>query len=177
MLENEEYVKRLENIIDKQDELLSQFDAKFNEINSFYKSTSKRNSILTQDLIKHKDILKDMNVRLNKQKNTIAKLKKDLEQRLKIQQKLHKDYGEQIQKLTEELEGKETKKELAIKESANNNATSDRPKLPPKDDKPDYISEATTFLSDVAEKSQKKIKEATHSNESDSTNIMIIRRN
>lgn len=44
MLENEEYVKRLENIIDKQDELLSQFDAKFNEINSFYKSTSKRNS-------------------------------------------------------------------------------------------------------------------------------------
>lgn len=35
-----------------------------------------------------------MNVRLNKQKNTIAKLKKDLEQQLKIQQKLHKDYGE-----------------------------------------------------------------------------------
>lgn len=166
-MENEEYIKRLEGIIDKQDKLLSQFDAKFNQQKALCDQVAKRNSYLSQDLEKYKNLLKDMKKSLTQHKNTITKLKKELEEQLKIQQKLHKDYGEIIKELTDELEGEEgeksktepSKEEPKAKEETS--SKSDRPTLPPREDKVDHVSEATNIISNIAEKSQKTIKEAT----------------
>ena len=58
-----------------------------------------------------------MNKTVTQQKNVIAKLKKELEEQLKIQQDLHKDYGEVIKQLTDDLEEEQAKNEkLTLKE-------------------------------------------------------------
>ena len=45
----------------------------------------------------------------------MAKMKKELEDQLKIQQELHKEYGEVIKQLTDDLEGEQNKNEELIK--------------------------------------------------------------
>lgn len=169
MVENEEYVKRLENILEKQDKLLSQFDAKFNQQKALSDEIGKRNAYLNQDIAKYKSLLKDMKKSLTQHKKTIAKLKEELEEQLKIQQKLHKDYGEIIKELTDELEAenKKTKAEIPKDEAE---SKLEKPILPPREDKVDHVSEATNLISNIAEKSQKTIKNATSSKEEDNTN-------
>ena len=48
--------------------------------------------------------------------NVLAKLKKELEDQLKIQQDLHKEYGEVIKQLTDDLEEEQNKNEELNKE-------------------------------------------------------------
>ena len=112
---NEDYVERLEKIIDKQDALLSQLDAKFKQQDSLNESLSKQNNFLKEDIQKHKDLTRDMNKTVAQQKNVVAKLKKELEDQLKIQQDLHKDYGEVIKQLTDDLEVEQNKNEELMK--------------------------------------------------------------
>lgn len=111
MTDQEEYVNRLEKIIDKQDNLLSQFDAKFNQQDTLNEYLSKHNDLLKEDVQKHKDLLRDMNKTVTQHKNVVAKLKGELEEQLKIQQDLHKDYGEIIKQLTDDLEAEQEKTE------------------------------------------------------------------
>ena len=56
-----------------------------------------------------------MNKTVTQQKNVVAKLKKELEDQLKIQQDLHKDYGEIIKQLTDDLEEEQNKNEELTK--------------------------------------------------------------
>ena len=96
MTTDKEYVERLEKIIDRQDALLSQLDAKFNQQDSLNEAIIKQNNFLKEDIQKHKNLTRDMNKTVTQQKNVVAKLKKELEDQLKIQQDLHKEYGEVI---------------------------------------------------------------------------------
>ena len=111
MKTDEEYIKRLENIIDKQDALLSQLDAKFEQQDSLSEAIIKQNNYLKEDNQKHKNLTRDMNKTVIQQKNVVAKLKKELEEQLKIQQKLHKDYGNIIKQITDEIEEEKNKNE------------------------------------------------------------------
>ena len=115
MTDQQEYVNRLEKIIDKQDNLLSQFDAKFNQQDTLNEYLSKHNDLLKEDVQKHKNLLRDMNKTVTQHKNVVAKLKGELEEQLKIQQDLHKDYGEIIKQLTDDLEAEQKKNEELIK--------------------------------------------------------------
>lgn len=115
MTTENEYVERLEKIIDKQDALLSQLDAKFKQQDSLNESIMKQNNLLKEDIQKHKNLTRDMNKTVTQQKNVVNKLKKELEDQLKIQQDLHKDYGEIIKQLTDDLEEEQDKNEKLIK--------------------------------------------------------------
>ncbi|MEE0939514.1 zinc-ribbon domain-containing protein [Methanobrevibacter sp.] len=115
MTTEKDYVERLEKIIDKQDALLSQLDAKFNQQDSLNEAIIKQNNFLKEDIQKHKNLTRDMNKTVTQQKNVVAKLKKELEDQLKIQQDLHKDYGEVIKQLTDDLEEEQNKNEALIK--------------------------------------------------------------
>ena len=53
-----------------------------------------------------------MNKTVTQQKNVIEKLKKELEDQLKIQQGLHKEYGEVIKQLTDDLEEEQNKNKI-----------------------------------------------------------------
>lgn len=115
MTTEKDYVERLEKIIDKQDALLSQLDAKFNQQDSLNEAIIKQNNFLKEDIQKHKNLTRDMNKTVTQQKNVVAKLKKELEDQLKIQQDLHKDYGEVIKQLTDDLEEEQNKNEALTK--------------------------------------------------------------
>ena len=115
MTTQEDYVERLEKIIDKQDDLLSQFDAKFKQQDTINEALSKHNNFLKEDIQKHKTLTKDMNKTIIQQKNVVAKLKKELEDQLKIQQDLHKEYGEVIKQLTDDLDEEQQKNDNLIK--------------------------------------------------------------
>ena len=71
MADDEEYCLRLEKIIDKQDELLNHYDAKFNQQNSLNDALSRQNKILKEDLQKHKNLLKDMKKNIDQHKNVV----------------------------------------------------------------------------------------------------------
>ena len=73
MLDEKDYVDRLEKIIDKQDSLLIQLDAKFKQQDSLNKSLSNQNQILREDIKKHKDLLRDMNKPVTQHKKGVAK--------------------------------------------------------------------------------------------------------
>lgn len=118
MTTEKDYVERLEKIIDKQDDLLSQLDSKFNQQDSLNAYLIKQNNYLKEDIQKHKNLTKDMNKTVVQQKNVVAKLKKELEEQLKIQQDLHKDYGEVIKNLTDDLEEEQNKNEKLLKKQA-----------------------------------------------------------
>ena len=115
MTTDKDYVERLEKIIDKQDDLLSQLDTKFNQQDSLNKSLAKQNKYLKEDIQKHKNLTRDMNKTVAQHKNVVAKLKKELEDQLKLQQKLHKDYGEVIKQITDDLEAEQDKNEELVK--------------------------------------------------------------
>ena len=115
MKTDEEYIERLEKIIDKQDALLSELDSKFKQQDSLSEFIIKQNNFLKEDNQKHKNLTRDMNKTVTQQKNVVAKLKKELEDQLKIQQDLHKDYGEIIKQLTDELEDEQEKNEKLTK--------------------------------------------------------------
>ena len=111
MTAENDYVERLEKIIDKQDDLLSQLDARFKQQDSLVEILSKENTFLKKDIQKHKELTRDMNKTVTQQKNVLGKLKKELEDQLKIQQDLHKEYGEVIKQLTDDLEEEQNKNE------------------------------------------------------------------
>ena len=111
MTTEKDYVERLEKIIDRQDDL----DAKFNQQDSLNASLKKQNNYLKEDIQKHKDLTRDMNKTVIQHKNVVAKLKKELEAQLKIQQDLHKDYGEVIKNLTDDIEEEQNKNEELLK--------------------------------------------------------------
>lgn len=115
MTTDNDYVERLEKIIDKQDDLLSQLDSKFKQQDSLNESLAKQNKYLKEDIQKHKDLTRDMNKTVAQYKNVVAKLKKELEDQLKLQQELHKDYGEIIKQLTDDLEAEQDKNEELVK--------------------------------------------------------------
>lgn len=115
MTDEKDYVERLEKIIDKQDALLSQLDSKFNQQDSLNESLAKQNKYLKEDILKHKNLTRDMNKTVVQHKNVVAKLKKELEDQLKIQQDLHKDYGEIIKQLTDDVEEEQNKNEELTK--------------------------------------------------------------
>ena len=83
-----------------------------------------------------------MKKNIDQHKNVVNKLKKELEEQLKIQQNLHKDYGEVIKELTDELELQEKQKEeiqnktkqIGNNQPINNNSKlkSNRVELPPR---------------------------------------------
>ena len=166
MMDDKEYVERLEKIIDKQDDLLKHLDSKFRQQESLNNELSKQNSILREDIKKHKNLLMDMNKTVNQHKNVVNKLKKELEDQLKIQQDLHKDYGKVIKELTDELE--EEKNKVNAK-PVNKNSSNDGNKveLPPKEHEKDYVSEASDFVSDLKDKSSNTLKDLTAYEEPD----------
>lgn len=165
MTDEKEYVERLEKIIDKQDALLTQLDAKFRQQETLNNTLTNQNKILREDIKKHKNLLMDMNKTVNQHKNVVSKLKKELEEQLKIQQDLHKDYGEVIKGLTEELEEEKNKnstpevQQPQEKPPADNKSDSNKVELPPKEHKTDYVGNATNMLSDIKDKSSEAINE------------------
>ena len=155
-MEEKEYVERLEKIVDKQNDLLTHFDAKFQQQESLNETLSNQNKILREDIKKHKDLLLDMNKTVNQQKNVVKKLKEELEQQLKIQQDLHRDYGEVIKNLTEELEeatGDKNISNVKNDESKDSNDSSDKIELPPKDFETNHVSDAANMVKDIKDKS------------------------
>ena len=154
-MNEEDYVTRLEKIIDKQDDLLTHLDAKFQQQESLNETLSNQNEILREDIKKHKQLLMDMNKTVNQHKNVVKKLKKELEDQLKIQQDLHKDYGEVIKELTDELEEEKSKDSSKNVTGNSNNEV----QLPPKEYEKDYVAEASGFVSDLKEKSTNVIKD------------------
>lgn len=118
MTTEKDYVERLEKIIDKQDELLSQLDSKFNQQDSLNESLAKQNRYLKEEIQKHKNLTRDMNKTVAQHKNVVANLKKELEGQLKIQQDLHRDYGEVIKNLTDDLEEQQNKNEELTKKQS-----------------------------------------------------------
>lgn len=114
MTTKDDYVERLEKIIDKQDDLLSQLDAKFKQQDSLNESLAKQNEFLKENIQKHKNLTRDMNKTVTQHKNVVAKLKKELEDQLKIQQDLHREYGEVIKQLTDDLEEEQHKNDDLI---------------------------------------------------------------
>ena len=163
MVDEKEYVERLEKIVDKQDALLTQLDAKFRQQETLNNTLNNQNKILREDIKKHKDLLMDMNKTVNQHKNVVKKLKKELEDQLKIQQDLHKDYGEVIKGLTEELEEEKNKnsapgvQQNSVKPPADNKPKSNKVELPPKEHQTDYVGGATNMLSDIKDKSSEAI--------------------
>ena len=155
-MDDEEYIERLEKIISQQNDLLTHFDAKFEQQDSLNKELEKQNSVLREDIKKHKNLLMDMNKTVNQHKNVVKKLKKELEEQLKLQQDLHKDYGQVIKELTDELE--EEKGKSKSKENKDSSNT-DKIELPPKEHEKDYVAEASGFVSDLKEKSTNVIKD------------------
>lgn len=159
MEKDNDYVERLEKIIDKQDDLLTHLDAKFDQQQKMNDELSKQNHILREDIKKHKTLLMDMNKTVNQHKNVVKKLKKELEDQLKIQQDLHKDYGEVIKELTDELEAEQNKnnanvvKEEKPKDKDSSKKSSNKVELPPKEHQTDYVASATNLFSDMKEKS------------------------
>lgn len=148
-MDDKEYVERLEKIIDKQDDLLTHLDAKFQQQESLNETLTNQNNILREDIKKHKNLLMDMNKTVNQHKNVVKKLKKELEDQLKIQQDLHKDYGEVIKQLTDELEeakGEDNKK-------AEEKTKRDSVELPSNESKTDYVSTAANMFNDIKDKS------------------------
>ena len=116
MTSEENYVERLEKIIDMQDNLLSQMDARFSQQDALNEDLFKQNKHLEEEIQKHKDMEKDMNKTITQQKSDIDKLKKEVEEQLEIQKKLHNDYSEVIEELTTNLKvEKEKNKELTKK--------------------------------------------------------------
>ena len=116
MTSEENYVERLEKIIDMQDNLLSQMDARFSQQDALNEVLFKQNKHLEEEIQKHKDMEKDMNKTITQQKSDIDKLKKEVEEQLEIQKKLHNDYSEVIEELTTNLKvEKEKNKELTKK--------------------------------------------------------------
>lgn len=169
-MNDEEYTERLEKIIDKQNDLLTHFDAKFEQQDSLNENLSNQNAILREDIKKHKNLLMDMNKTVNQHKNVVNKLKKELEEQLQIQQKLHKDYGEVIKELTDELEQYQDNDEVETKKIGNNSSNSDKVELPPKDFEKDYVSSATNLFSDIKDKSTEAVSDLskqTQSSQSD----------
>lgn len=165
-MENEEYVERLEKIIDKQDNLLTQLDAKFDQQQALNENLEKQNQVLREDIKKHKTLLMDMNKTVNQHKNVVKKLKKELEDQLKIQQDLHKDYGEVIKGLTEELEEEKVKNGTITKTDKNTSKKdSDKVELPPKDFEKDYMSSASNLVKDVKDKSEEVINDLSKQEE------------
>lgn len=157
-MEDKEYIERLEKIIDKQNDLLTHLDAKFEQQDSLNKTLENQNKILREDIKKHKSLLMDMNKTVNQHKNVVGKLKKELEDQLKIQQDLHKDYGEVIKELTDELE--EVKGGIDNSESVktdNTPSNTDKVELPPKEHETDYVSSATSMFKDIKDKSSETI--------------------
>lgn len=118
MKSEEDYVERLEKIIDRQDSLLTQLDAKFNQQDTLNEYLVKKNSYLEEDIQKHRDLTRDMNKTVTQQKNVVEKLKKELEEQLKLQQELHKDYGDVIKQLTDDLEAEQEKNEKLSKKQS-----------------------------------------------------------
>ena len=118
MTSEEEYVERLEKIIDKQDNLLSQFDARFNQQDSLNEYLFKQNIHLEENIQKHEELTEDLNKTVAQQKNDLEKLKKELEEQVKIQQDLHKEYGDVIKKLTDDLEKEQAKNENLTKKQS-----------------------------------------------------------
>lgn len=157
-MSEEDYVKRLESIIDKQNDLLTHLDAKFDQQQVLNDNLEKQNQILREDIKKHKDLLLDMNKTVNQHKNVVKKLKKELEDQLKIQQDLHKDYGEVIKELTDELEEEKNKNgTLNKKADETPKKGSDKIELPPKDYETDYVSSASNLVKDIKDKSSETI--------------------
>ena len=168
MMEENDYIQRLEKIIDKQDDLLTHLDAKFNQQQALNDNLSNQNSILREDIQKHKNLLRDMNKTVTQHKNVVKKLKKELEDQLKIQQDLHKEYGEVIKELTDELEEEQTKnstseevKQIEKPKADNQNSNSDKVELPPKDFETNYVESATNLFGDIKEKSSAAINNQT----------------
>ena len=136
MTSEENYVERLEKIIDMQDNLLSQLDARFGQQDALNEYLFKQNKHLEEELQKHEDMAKDMNKTITQQKNDVDKLKKEVEEQLEIQKKLHNDYGDVINQLTENLKIKSSQTEKPSDESDKNsyydNLTQKIPKKCPK---------------------------------------------
>ncbi len=165
-MEEKEYVERLEKIIDKQDNLLTQLDAKFKQQEALNETLSKQNAILREDIKKHKNLLMDMNKTVNQHKNVVKKLKKELEDQLKIQQDLHKEYGEVIKELTDEIEELQANgNQSNVKKSDNKNDDSGKVELPPKDFEKDYVSSATNMFKDIKEKSADAVNDLSKQSE------------
>lgn len=163
MVEEKEYIERLEKIIDKQDDLLKHLDAKFEQQESLNANLVNQNQILREDIKKHKDLLRDMNKTVNQQKNVVNNLRKELEEQLKIQQDLHKDYGEVIKGLTEELEEEKENKSSAESEKTAKGQTknSEKIELPPKENQINYVESATNLFNDLKDKSSDVVTEIT----------------
>ena len=164
-MEEKEYVERLEKIIDKQDNLLTQLDAKFQQQETLNKTLSHQNDVLREDIKKHKNLLMDMNKTVNQHKNVVKKLKKELEDQLKIQQDLHKDYREVIKELTDELEQLQDKDNQSKIKSDTKSVDSDKVELPPKDFEKDYVSSATSMFKDIKDKSADAVNELSKPSE------------
>ena len=158
MVEENEYIERLEKIIDKQDDLLKHLDAKFDQQQSLNDNLVNQNQVLREDIKKHKDLLRDMNKTVTQQKNVVNKLRKELEEQLKIQQDLHKDYGEVIKGLTEELEEEKEKNGSLLSEKDDEDSLdSEKIKLPPKEHEFNYVESATNLFSDIKDKSSEVV--------------------
>lgn len=162
-MDEKSYIERLEKIIDKQDNLISHLDAKFEQQDSLNEELSKQNSILREDIKKHKNLLMDMNKTVNQHKNVVKKLKKELEDQLKIQQDLHKDYGQIIKELTDELEQYQESSNSGIEKTED--SSQNKVELPPKEHETDYVSEASGFISNLKDKSSNAIKEFSDAND------------
>ena len=72
MVEEKEYVERLEKILDKQDDLIKHLDAKFDQQESLNANLVNQNEVLREDIEKHKDLLRDMNKTVNQQKIRVS---------------------------------------------------------------------------------------------------------
>ncbi|WP_458403832.1 zinc ribbon domain-containing protein [Methanobrevibacter sp.] len=168
IVEENEYIERLEKIIDKQDNLLTHLDAKFNQQQALNDSLAKQNQILREDIQKHKNLLRDMNKTVTQHKNVVSKLKKELEQQLKIQQDLHKDYGDVIKELTEELEAEKNNAENVAPAETNSadeaSSKSNKVELPPKEHETDHVSTAGNLFNDIKDKSSEFVSESLDNN-------------
>jgi chromosome segregation ATPase len=174
MAEENDYVERLEKIIDKQDDLLTHLDSKFNQQQALNNELSKQNQILREDIKKHKNLLRDMNKTVTQHKNVVKKLKKELEQQLKLQQELHKDYGEVIKGLTDELEEEKNKTTVNMPPAVNNvnntQTKSNKVELPPREHQTDYVASATNVINDIKDKSSEAVNELSNQNNDSQNN-------
>ncbi len=174
MLDEKDYVKRLEKIIDKQDNLLIQLDAKFKQQDSLNRSLSDQNKILREDIKKHKNLLRDMNKTVTQHKKVVAKLKKELEEQLKIQQDLHKDYGEVIKGLTDELEEEKAKNNTNTVQVNNTpSVNQNKVELPPKEHGTDYVASATNMFNDIKEKTSTANNQPQNANAPADSNVNV----
>lgn len=91
---------------------------------------------------------KDMKKTITQQ-NDVDKLKKEVEEQLKIQKKLHNDYGDVINQLTNNLNAEKekneilTKKQLELKEKIEKTKYSQTEKPSDKSDKNSYYDNLT----------------------------------